>query len=473
MNKLFLFFLLSFWSVGISAQMDISAFNATGSGYSTAKLTDYQCLGINPANLGWSWSENSMNLGLVETGFSIHTQALTRKQVSHDLPSSSFQMTMEEREQAAANFSGKRFWAQAAVTWLGFSFQDDKAGGFAFSIRERFLWNTKFNLQAARFLFLGYRDPYFDSKMLEGSDSVGYASNPLPASTVYAGTNLQFIWYREYNLGYGRKIMNTRDFDWYGGIGLKYLTGYGSFQYLQDGSGLKAFTALSPVFNVNYNEVTPSKIEGKGLKKTGNGFGADIGTTLMYKQNLKVALSVNDIGFIKWNGNVYEGQEVRVWRINSEGIDNYDLFSQGELIKTDAAPGDPDRWKGLKYKKVWLPTNLRAGATYKVVPKLEFGTDLYIPLKKDVPGAYEGVVFGLGTVYEPAKWVQLSIGFVTGKDVGTNVPVGITFFPARDEDSSWQLGFALRDVSTYFKNSDPTVSMAVGFLRFAFGNKRV
>lgn len=473
MKKIFTLFIVSTLMGNTIAQMDINTFNACGGGYSVTRLTDYQCLGVNPANLGWTWNENAYNLGLMETGLSIHTEALSRKQVMNDLFDESIHLTMKEREEAASDFTDAIFWAQGGITWLGFSFQDDKIGGFAFSVRDRGLWNTKLNKEAARFLFLGYHDPYFDSLAVQFVDTTGYAKNPLPAAQVYSGTSLQFIWYREFNVGYGRKFIDTKDLKFYGGAGLKYLIGYGSFHYLQGESGLNAYSALSPLFEVDYGEPTPSQVDGKGMKKVGSGIGIDLGATLVLKEKLTVSLSLNDIGSINWDGNVYEGQNVKVWKIETPGVDNYNIFSQGELIVTDDAPDEPGLWKGLENKQVGLPMHLRLGGSYKIIPSVEVGADLYMPMTKDVPGAYDGPVMGLGTYYEPARWVQLSLGFVSGKDLGTNIPFGVSFFPARDEDTSWQVGFAVRDVSSLLKQDNPMVSAAFGFLRFSFGSKRI
>lgn len=471
MKKNLTLILAMLWSAVSFAQLDINAFNATGAGYAVTRLTDYQCLGINPANLGWTWNKNTVNFGLAELGVSIHTDAMTHSQVLNDLFNDSRVLTMDQRREAASNFTDKRVWAQGGLTWLGVSFQNEKVGGIGFSVRDRGLWNTKFNTAAARFLFIGFHDNYFDSLVVDGSDTIGYSTHPLSANTVYQGTSLQFIWYREYNLGYGRNIIKNDLIELYGGIGLKYLVGYGSLQYLQTGSSLNAYSALGPVFDVNYNTPTPSQISGKGLKKVGTGMGIDLGATFVYDKNLKASIAINDIGSINWNGNVYEGQEVRVWKIETPGIHNYNIFSEGELINTDNAPGDPGKWKGIENKKISLATNMRLGVSYKIVPKLEVGTDLLLPVKKDVPGAYDGAVFALGTVYEPAKWVQLSIGVLSGKEMGTNIPFGVTFFPARDEDTSWTFGIAVRDISTFLKQSEPTLSVAFGFLRFSFGNQ--
>jgi len=471
MKKIITIFLFSLSvSIGYS-QMEISAYNATGGGYSTTFLTDYQCIGVNPANLGWTWNKNSMNLGFMETALGIYSEPLTRKQVWGDLFDESITLDNEQKAQAAADFSNKLLWAQAGITWFGFSYQHEKVGGFAFTIRDRMLWSTTLNDSASNFLFQGYNyTTYFDSTANVGTDSVtGYCTDPRMAGVVYEGSKLHAVWYREYNFAYGRKIMEKEDFTWYGGLALRYIAAYGGYQYFQDGQDVAAFSAFSPVFEVDYDEPTPSQITGSGLKRVGDGFGFDIGFSFLIKQKIKIGLAVNDIGWITYNGNVYQGRNVNVYQIETAGLDNYNIFSQGQLIVADNKPGDPSMWEGLEKKKVSLAMNMRAGASYEISEKVEVGLDSYIPLNKDIPGRYEKAMMGLGVHYDPAKWVQLSLGVVTGGNVGTNVPLGVTFYPVRKDNVTWQLGFATRDVLSFFKSENPTVSFAFGFLRFSFG----
>ena len=306
---------------------------------------------------------------------------------------------------------------------------------------------------------------------MTNNDTVGYATNPQWADKVYLGSYLQFLWYREYNLGYGRKILEKEDFVWYGGIGLKYLSGYGSYKYIQKSDGLLGYTALSPIFDVDYDTPTPSAVTKSGLRKVGDGFGVDIGFTFLIIKKLKIGLALNDIGFITWNGNVYEGHNTSVWKIETAGMQNYNIFEQGELINTDNAPGDPNLWEGLAKKTVNLPMHFRGGVSYRFMPEIEAGGDILVPINKKVPGTYERVVVGIGGRFDPAKWVQLSIGVVSGGKFGTNLPFGVSFFPVRNENTTWQLGIATRDVISWFKQKNATVSAAFGFIRVSFGKK--
>lgn len=472
--KKYLILSVLFFAAGILlSQTEISSFNATGAGYSTSYLTDYQCLGVNPANLGWTRNDHSMNIGLFEFSGSIYAEPLTRSQIVNDMFDNSFKLDMEGKLDAAANFTDKRVIGQGSLMGIGFSYQDEEIGGFAFSIRERLIWHSILNDNGASYLFTGYNDPYFDEyEIVDGDTIAATSSNPQLASIIYKGTDNHLLTYREYNFGYGRKVIKKENINWYLGVGLKYLVGYGMNQFYQNNNGeLIGFSALSPAFGVEYDEPTPSQVEGSGYKKVGSGFGFDIGTTVEYKEKLKISIALNDIGSIKWDGNVYTANDARVWKIETDGMNNYNIFEQGELIVTDNHPDDPSTWTGLEEKKFQLPMNLRGGASYRFNEMIEAGADIYVPLGDKVPGVYEQPVFGLGARYDPAEWVQLSIGIVSGGKFGTNVPFGVLFYPIKKETNTWEIGFSVRDMTSYFKRKNPTVSLAFGFLRFSFGSK--
>jgi hypothetical protein len=470
MKKIYLLILICHLGLMSSfAQTEINSFNTTGRGYSTSVLSDYQCLGINPANLGWSVDNHAIGLGIGETGLTLYTNALNKDQVTNQLFNSNVHLTLGEKIDAASSFSDTRLIMQAAITELGISYTNKKIGGFALSVRDRVFWNTVLDHNAAQFLFMGYHAPYFDSLVVHNGDTTGYSKNPKPASLVYGNTSIQFVWYREFNLGYGRQIIDNDKISLYGGIGLKYLVGYGAIEFMQDKGNITAFSSLGPEFNINYNAPTPSEMSGSGLKSVGSGFGVDVGLTLKILKKITIGLSVTDIGSITWKGNVYQVKDVNIYKITTGGIDNYNIFNAGSLIKTDGMPGEGTLWEGLSSKTVKLPTQFRAGGSYSPIPMLEVGFDAIVPLNTKVPGSYDQPLFGLGGMIQPIKWVGISLGMVTGGNAGFNIPAGLTFYPIRNNGFSWELGLATRDVTIFFKNRDIMASVAFGFLRFNIG----
>ena len=475
------FFSIIFFAVCatfLSAQTELSSFTSTGSGYVTPTINDYQSLGINPANLGWTRNDHKMNIGFFESTGSIYSEALTKRQIQNDLFNGSFSLDNSGKLDAATAFTNSRMIGNASVMLVGFSYQDENIGGFGFNVRERFHWHTYLNDNGASYLFLGYNDPYFDSTAFDNGDQVGYSTDPQQASIIYRGSDYHMLMYLEFNLGYGRKVIKNDNIAWYLGINLKYILGQAMARYYQKDNGeLVGNSALSPGFGIEYSgdgiyDGDVSKLTDGGIKTVGNGFGIDIGTTLEIKEKLKIGLAVNDIGSITWKKNVYEGFDGGVWRIDTPGLDNYNVFEEGQLINTDNGPPPNDTTAlGISEKKLNLPMHFRGGVSYTFNEIIEAGLDVYVPLGDKVPGSLEAPVFGIGARANPADWVQLSIGVVTGGKFGTNVPFGVTFYPLKNDSNTWEIGIATRDMLTYFKQNNPTVSFAFGFLRFSFGSK--
>jgi hypothetical protein len=471
MKKIYLLILILVAVSGVQAQTEFAAFNLTGCGYTTAAATDYQCLGINPANLGWTWNDRRVNLSFLESAFSLYSEPLTKKQVTHDLFNSNFEMTPAEQQQAVMSFSDKRIVGDFSVQWVGASYQNEKIGGIAISVREHLTWSTLLNTYGSRFLFLGYHDPYFDSLVVNGKDTVGYSTLPRKASDILSGTTQNFLWTRDYTIGYGRIILNKENVKVYAGVDFTYTTAYAGVQYHDpESDGTMGFSALSPYFKINYNTPTPSAISGDGLKKVGWGWGLDIGATVQLYNKLKISLAVNNIGQLKFNGNVYQGHDTYLWEMKSGGITNYNIFQQGQLIRSEGQGGDSSLWYGVKEKTFSNPMDMRVGAAWRIVKQVEVGADLLIPMNKDVPGVYEKMLLGFGARYNPAKWVEISAGITSGNKTGTHMPVGITFYPLCG-GAWWQVGLATRDFLTLFKQNNPMVSAAFGFMRFSFGGK--
>ena len=57
------------------AQTEMSVFSSTGRADATTFVTDYQAIGINPANLGWAgrYPKKKVFIGLAESSFSAYS----------------------------------------------------------------------------------------------------------------------------------------------------------------------------------------------------------------------------------------------------------------------------------------------------------------------------------------------------------------------------------------------------------------
>jgi hypothetical protein len=227
------------------------------------------------------------------------------------------------------------------------------------------------------------------------------------------------------------------------------------------------YQALSNAYGVKYNEPTPSELTGSGWQTAGMGFGVDIGLSFEIYEKTRVSVAINDVGSIKWDGNVYEGDNVPIKNIETSGIDNYNIFSEsGGIIADNTNLG---KWEGIMDKTVSLPMNLRVGASHQPMDNLSFGAELFIPMSDDdLPGRYMGSIYAAGVQYLPAKWFQLSAGFNYGGGYGFTLPIGFTFRPVSNENTMWEMGFASRDMLTWFRTDHPLVSMVFGFMRIGF-----
>ena len=456
------------FSLHVLSQTQSGAFTVTGAGYSTAVVTDYQCVGLNPANLGWKRNNHFVNFGVGEVTISVYSEPLKRALVNELFASSSNKFTNEEKQEAVQNFTETKLQFEGNVSGVGISFQDDKIGGFGFAIKERIMWDSFLNEQSADILFNGYNSSYFDTIQIdaETGDSIGICLNPEYVTKLFENTYLEMSWFREYNLSYGRKIIENDKLTLYGGMGIKYIRGYSVFNYSYRDGVFKTYSALNPTLNVDYDTPSPSEINNTDYQSVGSGWGLDFGVSALLFDKLRLGLALTDVGQIIWDGNVYQGEDAVLNDIETSGLDNYNIFELDDNAAFDHFKWGG--WEGLESKTTKLPTNLRFGGAYLLKEKFEFGTEFYLPVN-DVPGSYDQLIFGLGTRIMPVKWFRGSIGVVTGGATGTKIPVGISFFPFNNNSFSWEMGLAIQDITSYFSQNNPTVSMAMGLLRFSFG----
>src|SRR6185312_1623543 len=178
-------------------QIDLCLPVATAKGGAvTALVGDWECIGINPSNLGWE-SNHHISLSLVNAGVSIQSKALDYNTLMGALTNPSAQFTDQQKQQYAQVFSahdGLNLYGD--VNWVAFSIKIPKIGGFAFNVRDRAIGHVTLSPTAADIIFNGVKSaPYQDSTI-----TLQKISHEL------AGTNVAFYYYREANLSFGRKL---------------------------------------------------------------------------------------------------------------------------------------------------------------------------------------------------------------------------------------------------------------------------
>jgi hypothetical protein len=482
---LLLFLLITISSLAI-AQQEYSVFTAAGRGVATTFVTDYQAIGINPANLGFkrTYDTKHVTFGLMEVGVSAFSDALTKSSFKQSfLTFNSTNFTNQEKIDAAKNFAGKSLAVNADVNLFGISYQHDKIGGFAFGIRETVRFYSKFSQSTSDFLFRGYGASYFDTLHLtngsavantqanylanQGNISYGQANKPTTMASIFNGSKMQMIAYLEYNLSYGKEFQINDDIAISGGVGLKYLQGQAMMNASSDGNNLSATCAFSPRFGINFGNASKTNPSAdtvsKGLlPKAGSGLGADLGLNVVFREKLKIGFAVTNIGSITYDVNVYSMKNDTLAKIDNKGFQNYNIFTQFSNFTSNSGLF---KWEGKKNIKVQLPTMVRAGASYKLGDKGEVGVDFIIPANT-TPGNLQSMIWSVGGDFKPFRWLKLSGGMTHGGNYGSrlNIPLGLTFIAG--ENGTWEVGFASRDAVTWFRNNGPALSFAMGFLRF-------
>lgn len=481
----FLFLLLAASAIPLRAQTELSAFSSAGRAAAITFVTDYQSVGINPANLGWRtrYKGKHLTLGLAESSVSLHSDALSRDDMRKRLLNSDFRFTPEQKDEAARLFANSGARARVDLMAMGIALSTEQAGGFAFQMRDRISTDARFSPRTADLFFRGFGSNYFDLLVLATGDTItnyegmspdslamvilGVATQPQAIGRLTNGSHVRSMWYREYAFSYGRHLLRSDDLELHAGIGMKYLSGIGIIDITGSGDHLAGFHALSDDFDIDYQAArrrSDARITaGKLLfpRAVGSGFGIDLGLSTLIQRTWKIGASVVDIGSITWTGNAYTANNGSLVELASAGLENYDLINGFEDLALHSGLFD---WRVSSSRKVALPTQMRLGAGRLFGEKLELGADLVVPLN-EAPGNLEQPLFALGGDIRPARWVQFSTGLQVGGGTTTKVPVGITFIAG---NGTWEAGVASRDVITYFTDNDPTISLALGFLRFRF-----
>lgn len=475
------------------AQNELGAFTATGrAGVGTTMLTDYQCVGINPANLDFEseYENKRFNLGLMEQTFSISSEALKKSELEKTLfDFDKTEFNYQQKKEAAQKFINSPLSVNYDMNIIGLAIRVPKVGGFAFNIRDRIQWYSKFGQEFSNMLFLGYNNPYFTNVLLNNGTTVpnnanlsdvdranivqGLSSTDptkiLDYNKLLEGTKITFSYFREFNLSYGKELIKTESFQLYAGAGIKYIQALASIDI--DGTkGLesisKSYATAIPYFGVNFSDQPKASQAFNPFQSIGNGFGVDLGTTVILKEKLKIGLALNNFGTLAIKGDdLYKIKDTVITTLKNEGSEGYNIFNQFDKY------GGQDgyvKWQKASGTTKQLPALIRAGASLRLLDgKIEPGIDIVVPLNT-VPGSLVNPQFAIGGDFRPIKWIKLSTGTTYGGTLGNFavVPFGVTFILGAL--GSVETGIASRDIITYFTKDNPVISLSTGFFRFRF-----
>lgn len=472
-----------------NAQIDGSVFTAMGrSGVGTTMTTDYQCIGINPANLGikTKYETKHVTIGFLEGGIGAFAQGITRSQLDKYVIqpiANDKALTPEESVTAANLLQNNTISANIDLMLIGFAIQNEKLGGLGLKITEH---ASVYGVYTGGFTSFGYSGAlstqYFDQLKLNNNAIVpndpsqydsystvgiqsGISSTPLSLGQIVEGSKTQHHYYRSIDAAYGRKVWGGELLVIHAGVTLKYLMGYNYMDVSASNGSINGLEAISPSFSQSDSTVLnipTTQNKGNIFTPAGQGVGADIGVTGVYKENIKFGISLVNIGSITYSTNTVKVRDSIFTEVeyHPEALKNYN---------------DMLYWDPTSSFKVKLPTMLRFGGSIALMEnKLEIGADIVIPLNK-VPGNLQHTYYALGGDFYVARWFKVSTGMNMGGNFANNldkykttfnVPLGFTFIVG--ENGGWEVGFATRDVqSLIFQNSKGVnPSLGFGFLRF-------
>ncbi len=277
------------------------------------------------------------------------------------------------------------------------------------AVRERISAYLRFNRFISELSFYGRFHPYFDSIAVIDGDTVGFSTRPHRFSELFAGTILDFVWFREYSAGWGTIVLDDPAFRLSWGMNLKYVQGYAYLEGRVTQQQLRAFSAINPAFGIDYGKaVSPSLLDTNTLVPIGWGLGADAGIQFQFPR-LALGITVLDIGFLNWEGNLFTAEDTVLNGLSSSGFRTLNLL---EEIPKITGKGNFFKWHGLWRLRSWLPTRLYIGATFALPPAVHrFGfpsasVTLGVPLNKAV-GNLPQPFLSAGTVIPLDTWISL------------------------------------------------------------------
>jgi hypothetical protein len=245
-------------------------------------------------------------------------------------------------------------------------------------------------------------------------------------------------WIREYSLSYARELpeINQKIFDKIAvGVSLKLVNGFsyvgmdhinttlgtGASNQIIGNADMVALMAFSPSFGKVYDFDSSNAKSSMGPfpKAAGSGLGIDLGVSASMDKVWRFALSMTDIGSIKWDKNTAQYSGQGNFTVN-------DLTDKAQLDSLkDKMTGKGSFTSGFTTN---LPTALRAGVSYTLVDVVPGSMLLAFDYNQgfnDSPGNSKNPRFSIGTDWSPFGWFSFRTGLSVGGIDGFGWALGL------------------------------------------------
>jgi Family of unknown function (DUF5723) len=343
--------------------------------------------------------------------------------------------------------------ANVNINLLSITYKDnDKIGAFGFSINDELA--GKFTIPQALVDFA-----------LNG--------NPIGKSYDLSDANAKAWWIRNYSISYARNFNFLKKFfdDFSAGISIKLVNGYAytgtqevnttlstENDYTINGNAdFRAVSAFSDNFGVKYSFDSTEQESNFSPFPTpaGVGAGVDLGFAASRKF-WRFALSITDIGSIKWSRNAAEF-------LASGNISVDDITDKAQIdTLRDKLIGKAQPISGFTTS---LPTALRLGTAYyfdkthNPIPGTLLLAFDYNQGFNDMPGNSVSPRFSLGGEWKPGNWIPfIRTGFSIGGSFGFHWGFGLGI-----DAGILELNIGTSDLQAFLApNASKYVSLAIG-----------
>ena len=464
--RLLIFLSVIFLITESNAQNSLVSYGGSRYGAGSCLFRDYQCMGVNPANLGiFTGEQVQVNMSFFDGNGLFFSDALPKTQIVQSLLGG-HSLSTEEKLSVAQQFleSGNTFSAE--LDPFNISVQFPKLGGFGFSWRERMTGGAKLSHPLADIFFNGLNSDYIDTIVYDVvGQAIGIVSDTINPLDLFNGSSFQYNWLREFNLSFGRKILGSeKGLALYAGGSVKFLQSNGISDIAFDADTISGFAAFSKIFNIDYANFTNPDIDLKGdLSPVGRGVGYDFGVTLSLSDKLLGAISITDIGKVKYAGNIVSiNGAIEDSLLQFIGLDAADIFT--DLKNVFNADGLLS-YLPAQEKTVNLPTQLHIGGAWRATSRLDLAFDVMQPFNK-VPGSSQKTIYSALANVAFSKVVKVSGGFTGGGIANFDVPLGIAFSFVPDQ--IWQISIGTGDIVSIVTQDKPTISLNVSLFRLHY-----
>ncbi len=441
------------------SQIDLGIPTITGKSGAFTILKDYECIGVNPSNLGWN-NNNRLSFSGAYISFTAQSKALNLPQLFNAVINPNKQFSEGDKYKYAQIFNNDEGLNLSIVSsWVDLSVSLGKFGGLAFNIRDRINFHIGCNEQFSDILFKGVK-----SELYNDPNIYNYK-----VSEVFSGSNLKLMHLRDFNIAYGLKVLTIKSLELYAGVGYRYIWGLGFIDIYADKDYLYARNSFHySNYSINNGVVRDFKLSkfGNVFNSGGKGNAIDLGANAILLKHFKFGVSVLDLGSITWDKKTLKGINVNMKKLDSlkTGIKSFNLFDEASYLFDSSGLLEFTDIPSFTTK---LPSRFRAGAGIRVGKRLELCADIVTPLN-EINGYKDKSFISLGVMLDLLGIFKINAAYVTNKQIGNNVPVGLTF----STKGFYEIYLATNDVLTFINQTkNPMLSFAFCSVRLNIPRK--